>query len=205
MDASLVVLFEIFLTLLIILDPPGVLAPYMSLTKEYNAIEKNTILKQAIGFSAIVLIGTLFIGHAILGALGISTFALKIAGGILLMKFGYETMTDSMVTKSVPGESPSFAPLGFPMISGPGSITAVILISERDYSDVIFIHKYLFIVPIIVIALFVMYLVLRSSDKIKSVIGEKSLGAIVKIVGLLILTIGIQLIFLGIQNWIIEF
>ncbi|MHA2253745.1 MAG: MarC family protein [Candidatus Kariarchaeaceae archaeon] len=197
-------IIEIFATLFITIDPPGVIGPYMSLTSRYDHQEKQTILRQAILFSFIVLISCIFIGKAILDVLGISLFALQIAGGILFFKFGYDTMngTSHQVSED---DSPGFVPLGFPIIAGPGSITATIILS----STLIGGSQAMFHGSMIVLAVFscllITYLMLRHSGVIIRSLGDKATKAIIKIIGLLIMSIGIQLILVGLQQWMTGF
>jgi len=192
-------------TLLIVIDPPGVLAPFLAMTSEFDKKEKKTIVRQAIGFSFIVLVSTIFVGQIILTALGISIYALRIAGGILLFKFGYETMAGTLNITSNPDESPGLVPLGFPIIAGPGSITATILLVQSVKSELEYTGHLAVIVISVIICLCFTFLFLWHADTITARVDEKSLNAIIKIIGLLIITIGIQLILTGLQIWFVEF
>ncbi|MHA2028141.1 MAG: MarC family protein [Candidatus Kariarchaeaceae archaeon] len=197
-------ILEIFITLLIIVDPPGVIAPYLSLTQSLKMEQKKQILRQAIAFSTSVLVVSAFIGRLILEILGLSTFALQIAGGMLFFKFGYDVMNGKMEEKAE-NESPGLVPLGFPIIAGPGSITSVILISTtiswRNGIDPILV----ILILCIIIVLAVTYMVLHYAEPISIKLGPNATNAIVKIFGLLIITIGIQLILSGLQEWILTF
>ena len=89
-------LFALFITI----NPISVISPYLSITSEYQEKERRKILNSSIKFATIVLITCLFIGGMVLDIFGISTFSLKIAGGILFFKFG-EAYPDPEISHTV--------------------------------------------------------------------------------------------------------
>lgn len=188
-------LFALFITI----NPISVISPYLSITSDYKEKERRKILNSSIKFATIVLITCLFIGGVILDIFGISTFSLKIAGGILFFKFGYDTINGVKIMKDDSQENPGLVPLGFPIIAGPGSITAVILLSTQLSFQVEFA---LSLISSILIIMGLTFIVLRQSTQIIRVLGDEATKAIVKIMGLLIITLGIQLILTGINDWI---
>lgn len=204
MEITLINALEITVTLLIMIDPPGVIAPYLSLTGSLDQTEKQKVLSQAFVFSTIVLISSVFIGKAILDLLGISIYALQIAGGIIFFKFGYDVMTGKL-EELEENDAPGIVPLGFPVIAGPGSITAVVLLaSEITNKQGYITPDLLVIIASIAVALSITYLTLRYADPITKKIGNNTTTAIVKVVGLLIISIGIQLVLGGLQSWIVH-
>ncbi|MDH5403046.1 MAG: MarC family protein [Candidatus Heimdallarchaeota archaeon] len=192
---------EIFITLMIMIDPPGVIAPYLSLTSKMNEVEKKVVLYQATLFSGLLLIGSIFLGHSILNLLGISTFALQIAGGILIFKFGYEIMNDKMREVDA-DESPGLFPIGFPLIAGPGSITAIIVITSSKEIISTKVIDVLIVSIIVLVVLFFTFIFLKYGSQIMDKLGKKASSTIIKLNALLILTIGIQMILTGINQWI---
>ncbi|MGB1981717.1 MAG: MarC family protein, partial [Candidatus Kariarchaeum pelagius] len=112
MEINLLFFIEAFVTLLIMVNPIGVIPPYLNLTSDLNRIERRLILKQAMIFATGIMIVTVFIGKTLLTSLGIDTFALQIAGGILFFKFGYDILNGK--TNVPKDESPGLVPLGFP-------------------------------------------------------------------------------------------
>ena len=190
------IFLESFVTLLIMINPINVIPSFLSLTSELDKIQRHQILKQAMVFASAILITCVFVGRTILEALGISTFALQIAGGILFFKFGYEVMTGAIKVNSE--ESPGLVPLGFPIIAGPGSITAIILLSTK-YNQVE-LPMTLAIIFVLLITFFFLY----TAKSVVSLLGNDATTAIVKLMGLLVVTIGIQLILSGLQVWLLQ-
>ncbi len=161
----------------------------MNLTSDLNRIEKID-LKQAMIFATGIMIVTVFVGKTLLTGLGIDTFALQIAGGILFFKFGYDILNGK--TNVPKDESPGLVPLGFPLIAGPGSITALIVMTSQ--------YNYFELYKLLIILVLALTFVILQFCKI----GLNATMAVVKIMGLLIISRGIQLILSGLQSWVLE-
>jgi multiple antibiotic resistance protein len=196
MEVNLLYFIEAFVTLLIMVNPIGVIPPYLNLTSDLNRIERRLILKQAMIFAIGIMIVTVFVGKTLLTGLGIDTFALQIAGGILFFKFGYDILNGK--TNVPKDESPGLVPLGFPLIAGPGSITALIVMTSQ-YNN---FEMYAIVAIIIVLAL--TFVIMYFAKAVVKLLGLNATMAVVKIMGLLIISRGIQLILSGLQSWVLE-
>ena len=196
MEINLLYFIEAFVTLLIMVNPIGVIPPYLNLTSDLNRIERRLILKQAMIFAIGIMIVTVFVGKTLLTGLGIDTFALQIAGGILFFKFGYDILNGK--TNVPKDESPGLVPLGFPLIAGPGSITALIVMTSQ-YNN---FEVYAIVAIILVLAL--TFVIMYFAKAVVKLLGLNATMAVVKIMGLLIISRGIQLILSGLQSWVLE-
>ena len=196
MEINLLYFIEAFVTLLIMVNPIGVIPPYLNLTSDLNRIERRLILKQAMIFATGIMIVTVFVGKTLLTGLGIDTFALQIAGGILFFKFGYDILNGK--TNVPKDESPGLVPLGFPLIAGPGSITALIVMTSQ-YNN---FELYAIVAIILVLAL--TFVIMYFAKAVVKLLGLNATMAVVKIMGLLIISRGIQLILSGLQSWVLE-
>ena len=196
MEINLLYFIEAFVTLLIMVNPIGVIPPYLNLTSDLNRIERRLILKQAMIFAIGIMIVTVFVGKTLLTGLGIDTFALQIAGGILFFKFGYDILNGK--TNVPKDESPGLVPLGFPLIAGPGSITALIVMTSQ-YNN---FELYAIVAIILVLAL--TFVIMYFAKAVVKLLGLNATMAVVKIMGLLIISRGIQLILSGLQSWVLD-
>ena len=196
MEINLLFFIEAFVTLLIMVNPIGVIPPYLNLTSDLNRIERRLILKQAMIFATGIMIVTVFIGKTLLTILGIDTFALQIAGGILFFKFGYDILNGK--TNVPKDESPGLVPLGFPLIAGPGSITALIVMTSQ------YNNFELYTIVAIILVLTLTFVIMYFAKAVVKLLGLNATMAVVKIMGLLIISRGIQLILSGLQSWVLE-
>ena len=89
----------------------------------------------------------------------------------------------------------SIFPLAFPMIAGAGTMTS--LLSLRAEFEVINI-----IIAIIINIVFV-YIILKSSKKIESVLGSSGISIIRKVFGVILLAIAVKLFTTNIRQMII--
>ena len=196
MEINLLYFIEAFVTLLIMVNPIGVIPPYLNLTSDLNRIERRLILKQAMIFATGIMIVTVFVGKTLLTGLGIDTFALQIAGGILFFKFGYDILNGK--TNVPKDESPGLVPLGFPLIAGPGSITALIVMTSQ------YNNFELYAIVAIILVLGLTFVIMYFAKAVVKLLGLNATMAVVKIMGLLIISRGIQLILSGLQSWVLE-
>ena len=196
MEINLLFFIEAFVTLLIMVNPIGVIPPYLNLTSDLNRIERRLILKQAMIFATGIMIVTVFIGKTLLTSLGIDTFALQIAGGILFFKFGYDILNGK--TNVPKDESPGLVPLGFPLSAGPGSITALIVMTSQ------YNNFELYTIVAIILVLTLTFVIMYFAKAVVKLLGLNATMAVVKIMGLLIISRGIQLILSGLQSWVLE-
>ena len=196
MEINLLYFIEAFVTLLIMVNPIGVIPPYLNLTSDLKRIERRLILKQAMIFATGIMIVTVFVGKTLLTGLGIDTFALQIAGGILFFKFGYDILNGK--TNVPKDESPGLVPLGFPLIAGPGSITALIVMTSQ------YNNFELYTIVAIILVLTLTFVIMYFAKAVVKLLGLNATMAVVKIMGLLIISRGIQLILSGLQSWVLE-
>jgi multiple antibiotic resistance protein len=134
-----------FTTLLVTIDPPGVAPVFLGLTAGMKARQRQEVALRASVVAFAVLALFALGGRVVLDALGISMAAFRIAGGLLLfyiaveMIFGREErnkedFATQAVTRDHISDIAAF-PLAIPLLAGPGSITATILLTERAHGD----------------------------------------------------------------------
>jgi multiple antibiotic resistance protein len=73
-----------FVTLFVVIDPPGCAPIYASLTGEASAAERRAMAIRAVGIAAAILLVFALWGKQLLGVLGIELDSFRIAGGIML-------------------------------------------------------------------------------------------------------------------------
>src|SRR5262245_7819881 len=131
-----------FVTLLVVVDPPGVVPLFVALT-ENEPERRRTILTRAVLIAFGVALFFLIAGRAVLSYLGVTVQAFSISGGILLfvaampMLFGQRGGLQAPEPKergSV-GEDISVFPLAMPLLSGPGTIATILLLTSQAGND----------------------------------------------------------------------
>lgn len=115
-------------------DPIGNLALFAGLTATLTREERRRVARRATTYAAIILVGAVVIGQIVLDAMGIHLLSLKLAGGIILFLFSLQMLFGTVEGSSGPEEGRDIAvfPLAVPSIAGPGTIMAVILLTDND-------------------------------------------------------------------------
>jgi multiple antibiotic resistance protein len=182
---------EVFVTLFVIMDPPGTVPIFLALTGQQSARARSRGAWQAVGV-AFGVIGTFAVaGQSILDYLNIGIPALQGAGGLLLLLVALELLTgNEKPPEQVSDVNVALVPLGTPLLAGPGAIVATIVFTQaaRDSAD------YAAVALAIVAVHLVLYLFLRFSGAIVRVIRESGIVLITRIAGLLLSAIAVQLI-----------
>jgi multiple antibiotic resistance protein len=200
MESFLSALALAFVSLFPIVDPPGAIPVFCSLTANIpGKLRNKTALKTSMNVFFVLLVFYL-IGEFILEFFGISMGVLKIAGGIVVMNTAWEMLTskekisDDVQTEGKAKEDISFAPMALPLLSGPGAIGAVIGLSLQGYQT-----GYTFGIGagILLIAITV-YIALLLSIPLMKILGKTGIEILKKIMGFFILAIAVQLIVSGI-------
>ena len=73
-----------FVTLLVVVDPPGVVPMYVALTKSESPANRRAILTRAVLIAFGAALFFLVAGRAVLSYLGVTVHAFSISGGILV-------------------------------------------------------------------------------------------------------------------------
>ena len=126
--------WEVFVTLFVVIDPPGTVPIFIGLTSGRAPKERNRLAWQAalVAFGVIVVFA--LFGQLILAYLGVQLAALEGAGGLLLLLVALQLLTG---TAQEPTEAErqmanvAFVPLGTPLLAGPGAIVATMLFARR--------------------------------------------------------------------------
>jgi multiple antibiotic resistance protein len=185
--------WEVFVTLLVITDPPGVVPPFLGLTRGLPPRVRNRLAWQAAVVAFGVIIAFAVFGQSILAYLGVELPALQGAGGLLLLLVALQLLTGVM-TEPTEAErqkaNVAFVPLGTPLLAGPGAIVATMLFVRRANGAA---DMAAFAVAVVAVAV-VLWLTMRFSGMILRVLRASGVELITRIAGLLLSAIAVQLV-----------
>lgn len=186
-----VLLTEVFVTLFVIMDPPGTIPVFLSLTSGRSTATIRRAAWQAVAVSFFVITVFALFGQGILRYMHISIPALQGAGGLLLLLVALELLTgnekEPTATQDV---NIALVPLGTPLLAGPGAIVAVMLFVQRVDSVATFTAVCLGVVLVHV----ALWLAMRFSVTILKVIRESGVLLVTRIAGLLLSAIAVQMV-----------
>ncbi|WP_163511049.1 MarC family protein [Fodinicola acaciae] len=182
---------EAFVTLFVIMDPPGTVPLFLALTSLQSSAARSRAAWQAVAVAVSVITVFAVAGQQILAYLSISLPALQGAGGLLLLLVALQLLTGTeKPPEQVADVNVALVPLGTPLLAGPGAIVATIVFTKRATS----LADYLAIAAAIVAVHLALYLFLRFSTVIVRIVRDSGIVLITKISGLLVSAIAVQLI-----------
>ena len=122
-DATLKFGLTAFATLLVVVDPFGVLPIFISLARNRPARERSRLATRAVALGFMISLFFLVAGHSALAFLGVSVHAFSISGGILLfvtalpMLFGQRPALQSAEKDESGPEDIAIFPLAIPLLT----------------------------------------------------------------------------------------
>ncbi len=196
-----------FVSLFVVIDPVALVPIFMSLTQKMTTHDRNTAAHKACWISAIVLVVFAFGGEGLLNILGITQPAFQIAGGFLLMIAAVEMviahhtgMTTTTVHEereaSTSGDITVF-PLAIPLISGPGALTAVILLTQETGNA---FFDQVILIGIILVVVGITFIFLRAAPLIQKILGVTGSNVLTRVFGIILTALAAQFIISGIKS-----
>ena len=195
-----------FTTLLVTVDPPGLAPLFLGLTQGMTRAQRQQVAVRGsvMGF-AILTVFALF-GASILGALGISMGAFRIAGGLMLFAIAFEMIsekrnerkektTGDAITKDHIHNLAVF-PLAIPLIAGPGAISATVLISGTMDG---WVGK-LQLIAVIAIVLGLVFASLYLAERLNRFLGVTGRALLTRLLGVLLAALSVQFVVDGVKS-----
>lgn len=184
-----------FLTLFVIMDPPGLLPIFLSLTDTMTRDQRKSAAIQATATSFGVIMAFILFGRFILDFLHISLPALQLSGGLLLLIMAMELLMgkggDPASRKQV---NVALVPLGTPLIAGPGAIVAGMLAAQDAWAvDGGPAAGWVAVVAAVLLMHVVLFLTMRFAGVLFGALGEGGVSLLSRIAGLLLAAIAVQL------------
>lgn len=176
------------IALLVVLNPIGIVPIYIALTQKMERTKRVQLSKTVIITSTALLFAFAIAGSLILAIFGISLSSFMVAGGVLLFIVAVELLTGGgwRFVGSGVSEETGIVPLAFPLLAGPGAITAVIISFETAGLVVTAFS--------ISLAIGVTYLILKQAERLHGVIGKRGSLIVTRVFAILIAAIAIEYI-----------
>jgi multiple antibiotic resistance protein len=192
-------LVSVYLTLFVIMDPPGIIPIFLALTARRGAkVMARLALQAALTSFGVIVVFALF-GERLLSFLKISLPAMQASGGLLLLIVALELLTGKTDEPTeVDDVNVAMVPLGTPLLAGPGAIVATILfVRQADSAP----QVSALVVGIVLIHLTI-YLTMRYSTVLARILKPTGILVLTRIAGLLLAAIAVQLVADGVFGFI---
>jgi multiple antibiotic resistance protein len=203
-------MFELFLsafiTLFVVIDPPGCAPIYASVTKGASAAQRRSMAVRAVLVAGIILLVFALFGEQLLGALHIELNSFRIAGGIMLFVIAIDMVFEKRTQRreeraqkiiDTPEiEDVSIFPMAMPMIAGPGSIASImLLVAQNDGLD-----RALVILGALGAVLALTLAALLAAGPLMRLLGSKTEAVITRLLGVLLAALAAQFVIDGLRG-----
>jgi multiple antibiotic resistance protein len=199
LDAQL--LISVFVTLFVIMDPPGTVPVFLALTAAMTGRQRARAARQAISVAFGVIVTFALFGQQVLNYMHISLPALQASGGLLLLLVAMELLTGRM-EEPKPSENGSvnvaLVPLGTPLLAGPGAIVATMVFVKNATESADWVSIALGVLAVHLC----LWLSMRFANVIHRVLKDSGTTLITRIAGLLLAAIAVQLVADAVQAFI---
>ena len=198
---DITVLLTTFATLIVILDPMGLMPVFLGLTSKLSRTAQRKAAFQASLVSFGVILTFAFLGQQILRALHISMESLKLSGGVLLFLVAMELLTSSDMEQPDTGDDAvnvALVPLGIPLLAGPGAIVAVMVSMAQAHT----VGSIVGVVGAVVATHVVIWLSMRFALELSRFLGTGGIMLRTKISGVLLAAIATELVMGGVFDFI---
>ena len=192
-----------FTTLFVVIDPPGQAPIFMALTQGMDPAKRRGVAIRACLTAAVILAMFTAFGESVLGFVGISMPAFRVAGGVLLfltaieMLFERRTKRRESNAEEEENTDPSVFPLAIPFIAGPGSIATIILLAGQapGLQGTAIVIGVMFSVVAVVLTLYL------SSGVLARLLGKTGLNVMTRLLGMLLAALSVQFILSGLRDF----
>ncbi|MFP3866906.1 MAG: MarC family protein [Desulfobacteraceae bacterium] len=191
-------------SLFIIIDPLGNIFPFLALSANFPTPTQRRLAVRACMSAFLILTGFLFLGRAILNYFGITIAAFQITGGFILFRIALEMLEgQSPITRHYTSGSLdardyrdiSLVPLAVPLLSGPGAISTILVLSSRASRSLEIAALFISLACVMLFT----YLSFSFATRLAEVLKESGMRLVTRLMGLILAALAVQFILDGLQ------
>jgi multiple antibiotic resistance protein len=195
-----------FVTLFVVIDPPGCAPIYAGLTGGASGAQTRSMALRATVIAGAILLGFALFGDDLLSALHIELDAFRIAGGIMLFVIALDMVLEKRterreqraerVRATPEAEDVAVFPMAMPMIAGPGSIATIMLLMSRSEGT----PQTLVVLAALLAVLALTALALLAARPLMRLLGARIEPVITRLLGVLLAALAAQYVIDGVKG-----
>ena len=196
-----------FATLLVTVGPHDSAAVYASLTSGVHKPHRENLAWRSVSIAGILLLAFALGGNQMLEVLNISMPAFRFAGGVLLFlgavslvfekRDGMSSITAAEKQEALGPKDIAIFPLAFPLIAGPGSLTAVVLLTGRANFEPV---RMAIVIAALILCLLLTYVALRGAERLAQILGVTGADVVGRVSGIILAALAAQFVFDGVRE-----
>lgn len=195
-----------FITLFVVIDPPGCAPIYAGLTKGATQAQRRNMAIRATFIAAAILLVFALFGEDLLGALHIELDSFRIAGGLMLFWIAFDMVFEkrtqrreeraAKVAATPEIEDVSVFPMAMPMLAGPGAIASIMLLMSGAKG----IEETLIVLSALAAVLVLTMLALIAAGPLMKIFGDRVEAVITRLLGVLLAALAAQYVIDGLKS-----
>ncbi|MXP11102.1 MarC family protein [Pseudoblastomonas halimionae] len=195
-----------FITLFVVIDPPGCAPIYAGLTKGATSAQARAMAIRACVIAATILVVFAMFGEQLLGALHIELDSFRIAGGMMLFWIAFEMVFEKRtqrreeraekVAATPEVEDVSVFPMAMPMLAGPGAIAAIMLLMNEANTT----EQTLVVLGAMFSVLVLTMIALIAARPLIRLLGDRVEAVVTRLLGVLLAALAAQYVIDGLRG-----
>ena len=195
-----------FVTLFVVIDPPGCAPIYAGLTIGADPAQKRAMALKACLIAGAILLGFALFGHELLGALHIELDSFRVAGGIMLFLIALDMVFEKRTQRreeraqklreTPEVEDVSVFPMAMPMLAGPGAIASIMLLAGSAHG----LWQTLVVLAALLAVMVLTLLALWAASPLMKLVGAQVEAVITRLLGVLLAALAAQYVFDGVRG-----
>lgn len=183
--------------LFLVMDPLGNVPFFLTELKRVRPERRRLVVVRELLIALAILVIFLFTGGVMLDLLGISSTALTVAGGVILLLIALRMIfptRDHSLEEAVSGE-PFIVPLAIPYLAGPSALATELLITNQDPT------RWPEWLGAVLLAWLGTALIVYFATDLGRLLGEKVLIAVERLMGMVLVAVAIQMLLTGLDQY----
>jgi multiple antibiotic resistance protein len=204
-DTTLSFFITSFISLFVIIDPTGNIFPFLALSSGLDQGQARALAGRACLIAFVILAFFVALGRLVLTFFGIGLPAFQITGGLVLFRIAFDMMEgrghfNRLDTSSslAPGDYRDIAliPLAMPLLSGPGAISTVLVLTSRSKS----LQDDALLLAALGLIMLLSYIFFSFAARIMSVLKESGLRLLTRLMGLILAALAVEFVISGVKT-----
>ncbi|HEU4585638.1 MAG TPA: MarC family protein [Gemmatimonadaceae bacterium] len=184
--------------LFFVMDPLGNVPLFLTALRHVDPSRMRGIIVRELLIALGIMVAFLFLGRYILELLHVSSAALTAGGGFILLLIALRMIfpTSERSLREEIREEPFIVPLAVPYTAGPGLLATELLFMTREP------HRWPIWLGAVALAWLATAIILYFSSHLRTILGERGLTAVERLMGMLLVVVGVEMLMAGVVQYL---